>query len=186
MKKMFLILTLNLVVCFAFGQQWQECQTEADIVEQEPPKEMWVYSDEKVLICYIPYDYAFTVSPINEEFDFITTYETGRRLDCIFPTIATFDLKRNRTGYWKNVICIGSEDNKSAICAKKLQPEGENKYVVGDLWNYIRNKSGSVIFRFAVKGGTTVDYQIGTIKTLGYEDKNGRHHDGDVDVIGVR
>lgn len=186
MKKMFLILTLNLVACFTFGQKWQQSETEADIVEQEPPKETWIYSDEKVLICFIPYDNVFSVLPINEEFDFITTYETGMRLDCIFPTIATFDLKRNRTGYWKNVFCFDGEDHKSAICAKKWQPEGENKYVVEDLWNYIRNKSGSVILRFAVKGGTTIDYRIGTIKTLGYEDKNGRHWDGDIDVIGVR
>ena len=31
-----------------------------------------------------------------------------------------------------------------------------------------------------------IDTEIMTIKTLGYEDKNGRHWDGDIDVIGVR
>lgn len=187
MKKMFLILTLNLVVCFTFGQQWQQFETQADIVEQTPRKEMWAYSDEKVLIIFAPYDDMFTVTPVNDEFNYITTYSnTGRRLDGICCTIATFDLKMNRTGYWKNAVCIGTEDRKAAICSNELQSEENNKSVMWDVWNYIKNKSGSVIFRFRMKNGKTEDYKIGTIKTLGYEDKNGRHHDGDVDVLGVR
>ena len=50
----------------------------------------------------------------------------------------------------------------------------------------MKNNSGSMVFRLTSDKGDLLDYEIRTIKTLGYEDKNGRHWDGDIDVIGVR
>ena len=52
--------------------------------------------------------------------------------------------------------------------------------------NNLINKSGSVVFRLKNFLYETLDIEVKTIKTLGYEDKiNNRHVDGDVDVLGM-
>ena len=43
-----------------------------------------------------------------------------------------------------------------------------------------------MVFRFTDINKGFVDYEIETIKTLGYENTiNGKHVDGDVDVLGM-
>ena len=52
--------------------------------------------------------------------------------------------------------------------------------------NYLLNKSGSVVFRLNNILGEIKDIEIKTVKTLGYDDAiNGKHIDGDVDVLGL-
>lgn len=145
-----------------------------------------MYYDENVLLCIFPSDDAITITPVYDQLAYITTHVNGTIRHGNFATIATFDLKNNRTGYWNEVVCMVSEDKKTSICSGKLQGKEANSSVVREIWNYIRNMSGSVIFRYSGKNGEILDYKIGTVKTLGFEDKNGRHHDGDVDVIGMR
>ena len=52
--------------------------------------------------------------------------------------------------------------------------------------DYLINKSGSVIFRLKNFLYETLDIEVKTIKTLGYEDTiTNRHFDGDVDVLSM-
>ena len=116
--------------------------------------------------------------------DFYSDERPMGALDAVMLTIATFDLKGNRTGYYPDVIAILFQDHSGLyIC-----DVGElNKINIQSIIsNYLINKSGSVIFRLKNCAGEKLDIEVKTIKTLGYEDTiNNRHVDGDVDVLGM-
>ena len=99
-------------------------------------------------------------------------------------TVATFDLKNNRTGYWDNIVAMRAPDKSSMILHEMTQIIGDNNF--SKIWDYLMTSSGSVVFRLMGKNKGYVDYEIETIKTLGYENTiNGKHVDGDVDVLGL-
>lgn len=83
------------------------------------------------------------------------------------------------------MIFIKSETDNTLICSKLAQLE-ENKNAIYDMWRWLKEKSGSIVIRLNGVEKYNIDTEIMTIKTLGYEDKNGKHWDGDIDVIGVR
>ena len=99
--------------------------------------------------------------------------------------MATFDLKNNRTGYWDDVVAMQSPDKSALLLHEKIQliSNGDN---FRKIWDYLLTSSGSVVFRFTDINKGYVDYEIETIKTLGYDNEiNGMHVDGDVDVLGL-
>ena len=116
-----------------------------------------------------------------------TSARTKLRADgvvCTALTIATFDLKGNRTGYYPNVIAILLQDHSGLML---FDVEGLNKINIQSIISdYLINKSGSVVFRLKNFLYETLDIEVKTIKTLGYEDKiNNRHVRGDVDMRGM-
>ena len=105
-------------------------------------------------------------------------------LDAVMLTIATFDLKGNRTGYYPDVIAILFQDHSGLYICDLGELNKIN--IQSIISNYLINKSGSVIFRLKNCAGEKLDIEVKTIKTLGYEDTiNNRHVDGDVDVLSM-
>lgn len=185
MRRIFLLLMLVTAVS-VYGQRWEKTIVPGDKVEQTSPTEAWLYYDENVLLVIMPYGDAFSIAPINDNVALVKTYERGVTLSGTTCTIAAFDNKQQRTGYWTNVLLIASETDRGLIGSDKLQVYEENKNCTYELFKHLKNNSGSMVFRLTSDKGDLLDYEIRTIKTLGYDDKNGRHWDGDIDVIGVR
>ena len=70
------------------------------------------------------------------------------------------------------------------VLLEETQILGDNNFP--KIWDYLKSSSGSMVFRLMDVNKGFVDYEIETIKTLGYENTiNGKHVDGDVDVLGV-
>ena len=185
MRRIFLLVMLVAVVS-VYGQRWEKTIVPGDKVEQTSPTEAWLYYDENVLLLLMPYGDAFSIAPVNDNVALVKTYERGVTLSGATCTIAAFDNKQQRTGYWTNVLLIASETDRGLIGSDKLQVYEENKNCTYEIFKHLKNNSGSMVFRITSDKGDLLDYEIRTIKTLGYDDKNGRHSDGDIDVIGVR
>lgn len=184
MRRVLFLLMLCATIC-AYGQRWDQAIIPGDKVEQTPPTDAWLYSDESVLLLLMPYRDAFSIAPTNERIALTRTYVKGATISGANCTIAAFDDKQQRVGYWNNVLLISYEGDKSLICFDKVQTEQENKNCSWKVFSHLKNKSGSIVFRLTGDKGELLDYEIKTIKTLGYDDKNGKHWDGDIDVIGM-
>ena len=185
MRRIFLLAMLSAAVCM-YGQRWDKTKIEGDKVEQEPPTEAWLYSDENVLLLLMPYRDGFSLYPIKDKVALTRTYAQGTTISGTACTIASFDTKQQRTDYWSNVLLVEAGEEGNLVCSDKVQPYEENKRCSWEIFSYMKNKSGSMVFRLTSENGRYLDYEIRTIKTLGYDDENGRQWDGDIDVIGVR
>ena len=114
-----------------------------------------------------------------------------------------FDMKASVVRLWKNstpnwkrpakkldsmpalVEWVFSHFKSGLVLHEKIQliSNGEN---FRRIWDYLMTSSGRVVFRFTDINKGFVDYEIETIKTLGYDNEiNGMHVDGDVDVLGL-
>ena len=164
---------------------WMKMKTRGDKVEQTPPEVVYNYEDELAQVNIFTNKRMISLHPNNQfAWDFYRDERPMGALDAVMLTIATFDLKGNRTGYYPDVIAILFQDHSGLyIC-----DVGElNKINIQSIIsNYLINKSGSVIFRLKNCAGEKLDIEVKTIKTLGYEDTiNNRHVDGDVDVLSM-
>ena len=171
-------------ICHA-DNHWMKMKTQGDKVEQIPPEVVYSYEDELAQLDILTNKRMIALNPINQfAWDFYRDERPMGALDAVMLTIATFDLKGNRTGYYPDVIAILFQDHSGLyIC-----DVGElNKINIQSIIsNYLINKSGSVIFRLKNCAGEKLDIEVKTIKTLGYEDTiNNRHVDGDVDVLSM-
>ena len=186
MKKIFVFLMLvNFALAGEARGLWVKTRTQPDKVEQTFGDEIYYYRNDDVevmlneskrMICIIPL--------IAHDWDFVAEGE-NRNIYTTISVVATFDLKNNRTGYWDDVVAMQSLDKSSLVLHEKIQliSNGEN---FRRIWDYLMTSSGSVVFRFTDINKGYVDYEIETIKTLGYDNAiNGRHIDGDVDVLGL-
>ena len=186
MRRIFLlVMSVFVSVCIS-AQRWTNGVTKGDKVEQKPSSDYWLYEDENTSFFYIVNDVTFILELPNDKVRLINSQNgQGTPVTACFGIIATFDKDQNRTNYWKDVIFIKSETNNSLLCSNDVQLE-ENKNVIRLMWRWLKDKSGSMVIRLKGVDKYFIDTEIRTIKTLGYEDKNGRHWDGDIDVIGVR
>ena len=171
-------------ICHA-DNHWMKMKTQGDKVEQIPPEVVYNYEDELAQVNIFTNKRMISLHPNNQfAWDFYRDERPMGALDAVMLTIATFDLKGNRTGYYPDVIAILFQDHSGLyIC-----DVGElNKINIQSIIsNYLINKSGSVIFRLKNCAGEKLDIEVKTIKTLGYEDTiNNRHVDGDVDVLSM-
>lgn len=187
MERFGLILAAFIVFAITGGARglWVKTRTQPDKVEQTFGDEIYYYRNDDVevmlneskrMICIIPlvaHDWDFIAEGIN------------RNIYTTITVVATFDLKNNRTGYWDDVVAMQSPDKSALLLHEKIQliSNGEN---FRKIWDYLLTSSGSVVFRFTDINKGFVDYEIETIKTLGYDNEiNGKHVDGDVDVLGL-
>ena len=183
-----LIFVLLALVCFAMtGEargQWIKTRTKADKVEQTHGDEIYYYRNDDVeMIMNWSKNMIIIIPLVAHDWMFM---DEGRTQNVFLSklTVATFDLKNNRTGYWDNVVAMQSNDKSSMILHEDTQIIADNNF--SKIWNYLMTSSGSVVFRFVDKNEGYVDFEIETIKTLGYENTiNGKHVDGDVDVLGL-
>ena len=128
---------------------------------------------------------TISLHPINQfGWDYYRHETLTGSADAVKLTIATFDLKGNRTGYYPDVIAILFQDHSGFMI---YDSANLNKIKIQSIISdYLINKSGSVVFRLKNFLYETLDIEVKTIKTLGYEDKiNNRHVDGDVDIRGM-
>lgn len=184
-RLIFVLLTLvGIAMTGEARGQWIKTRTQADKVEQTHGDEIFYYQNEdlkmmmnwnKRMIMIIPlvaHDWVFLDEGKNQNV-FLSKL-----------TVATFDLKNNRTGYWDNIVAMQSPDKSAMVLHENIQILGDNNF--NKIWNYLMTSSGSVVFRFMDNNEGYVDFEIETIKTLGYENTiNGKHVDGDVDVLGL-
>lgn len=186
MKKIFLFfILLNFAMTGEARGMWMKTRTQPDKVEQTFGDDIFYYRNDDVemilnvsknMICIIPLD--------AHDWDFVAEGE-NRNIFTTISVVATFDLNNNRTGYWDDVVAMQSLDKSSLVLHEKIQliSNGEN---FRKIWDYLLTSSGSVVFRFTDINKGFVDYEIETIKTLGYDNAiNGMHVDGDVDVLGL-
>ena len=185
MRVLLLFLMMLLAgICHA-DNHWMKMKTRGDKVEQIPPEVVYSYEDELAQLDILTNKRMIALNPINQfAWDFFRGERPTGTVDAVMFTIATFDLKGNRTGYYPDIIAILFPDHSGLyIC-----DVGElNKINIQSIIsNYLINKSGSVIFRLKNCAGEKLDIEVQTIKTLGYEDTiNNRHVDGDVDVLSM-
>lgn len=179
------MLALSLMTSKAEGK-WEMCKTKPDKVEQTPGETVFVYEDEEVLLFVNESTGLISIDPKKAiEYSKKTEYRNGESLSFTLLTVAAFDLNQQRTLYYNDLFALLSPDDKGFILHETAQfivkPESIN-----EIRNYLRNKSGSVVFRIQTKRNGYIDIEIKTIKTLGYDDlMTGRHFDGDVDVLGL-
>ena len=178
------LMMLLAVICHA-DNHWMKMKTQGDKVEQIPPEVVYNYEDELAQLDILTDKRMISLSPINQfAWDFYRDERPMGTLDAVMLTIATFDLKGNRTGYYPDVIAILFPDHSGLyIC-----DVGElNKMRIQDIISdYLINKSGSVIFRLKNCAGEKLDIEVKTIKTLGYYDTiTYRHFGGDADVLSM-
>ena len=186
MKRFGLILAA--VVVFAMAGEarglWVKTMTKADKVEQTHGDEIFYYQNDDVEIMMNWNKRSIMIIPlVAHDFVFL---EEGKIQNIFLSklTVATFDLKNNRTGYWDNIVAMQSLDKSAMVLHEKTQILGDNNFP--KIWDYLMRSSGSVVFRLMDVNKGFVDYEIETIKTLGYENTiNGKHVDGDVDVLGM-
>lgn len=171
------------LACEARGL-WIKTRTQADKVEQTHGDEIFYYQNDDVEMLLNWNDRTIMIIPLVAH-DWVFLDEgKNRNIFLSELTVATFDLKNNRTGYWDNIVAMRSPDKSAMILHEKTQFIGENNF--SKIWDYLMSSSGSVVFRFMDKNKGYVDFEIETIKTLGYENTiNGKHVDGDVDVLGL-
>lgn len=168
-----------------FGQHWLKTETEGDKVEQTSPSESWFYADENASFLYVIRDNCFSLHLLKDKVKITRSYtEQGMPVAGTLGIIATFDKNQNRTNYWKDIIFIETDSDAGLICWQGKQLE-ENKNAIYEMWRWLKEESGSIVIRLKGVEKYNIDTEIMTIKTLGYEDKNGKHWDGDIDVIGM-
>ena len=172
-------------ICHADNLHWIKMEAGGDKVEQIHPEVVYSYEDELTQLGILTNKRMIALNPINQfAWDFFRGERPTGTVDAVMFTIATFDLKGNRTGYYPDIIAILFPDHSGLyIC-----DVGElNKINIQSIIsNYLINKSGSVIFRLKNCSGEKLDIEVKTIKTLGYEDTiNNRHVYGDVDVLSM-
>ena len=186
MRVLLLFLMMLLAgICHADNLHWMKMKTRGDKVEQTPPEVVFNYEDELAQVNIFTNKRMISINPINQfAWDFYREERPTGTLDAVMLTIATFDLKGNRTGYYPDVIAILFQDHSGLyICDVGELNKMNIQSIISD---YLINKSGSVIFRLKNCAGEKLDIEVKTIKTLGYEDTiNNRHVDGDVDVLSM-
>lgn len=176
------------VVVFALTGEarglWVKTMTKPDKVEQTHGDEIFYYQNDDVEIMMNWNQRSIMIIPLVAH-DWVFLDEgKNRNIFLSEFTVATFDLKNNRTGYWDNIVAMRSPDKSAMILHEMTQLIGDNNF--SKIWDYLMTSSGSVVFRFMDKNKGYVDYEVETIKTLGYENTiNGKHVDGDVDVLGL-
>lgn len=186
MRVLLLFLVMLLAgICHADNLQWIKMEAGGDKVEQIPPDIVYNYQDDFAKLNIVTNKKVIYLNPNNQfAWDFFRGERPTGTLDAVMLTIATFDLKGNRTGYYPDIIAILLQDHSGLyIC-----DVGElNKMRIQDIISdYLINKSGSVIFRLKNCAGEKLDIEVKTIKTLGYYDTiTNRHFDGDVDVLSM-
>lgn len=165
---------------------WIKMEVGGDKVEQKRGNIIYSYADDNVEICVDISNKVISLTHKNLfSYDFVTEERDSGKLEMTSITVATFDLNGKRTGYYKDVHCLLFNDHFGFWINKLFQIKAKEIYphYIGD---YLLNKSGSVIFRLTNNLGETLDFEVKTLKTLGYEDAiNGKHVDGDVDVLGL-
>lgn len=182
------VLILMAVVVFALTGEarglWVKTMTKPDKVEQTHGDEIFYYQNDDVEIMMNRNQRSMMIIPlVAHDWVFLDEWKK-RNIFLSELTVATFDLKNNRTGYWYNIVAMRSPDKSSMILHEMTQVIGDNNF--SKIWDYLMSSSGSVVFRFMDKNKGYVDYEVETIKTLGYENTiNGKHVDGDVDVLGL-
>lgn len=171
-------------ICHA-DNHWMKMKTQADKVEQIPSEVIYNYEDELTQLGILTNKRMIALNPINQfAWDFYREERPTATVDAVMLTIATFDLKGNRTGYYPDIIAILFQDHSGLYI---YDMEGLNKMNIQSIISdYLINKSGSVIFRLKNCAGEKLDIEVKTIKTLGYYDTiTNRHFDGDVDVLSM-
>ena len=185
MRILLLFLVMLLAgICHA-DNHWMKMKTRGDKVEQIPPEVVYNYEDELAQLDILTDKRMISLHPINQfEWDFYREERPTATVDAVMLTIATFDLKGNRTGYYPDIIAILFPDHSGLyICDVEELNKMRIQSIISD---YLINKSGSVIFRLKNCLGGILDIEVKTIKTLGYEDTiTNRHFDGDVDVLSM-
>ena len=185
MRVLLLFLVMLLAgICHA-DNHWMKMKTQGDKVEQIPPEVVYSYEDELAQLGILTNKRMITLHPINQfAWDFYREERPTATVDAVMLTIATFDLKGNRTGYYPDVIAILFPDHSGLfICDVGELNKMNIQSIISD---YLINKSGSVIFRLKNGAGEKLDVEVKTIKTLGYYDSiTNRHFDGDVDVLSM-
>ena len=172
------------VICHA-DNHWMKMKTRGDKVEQIPPEVVYSYEDEMAQLGILTNKRMIALNPINQfAWDFYREERPTATVDAVMLTIATFDLKGNRTGYYPDIIAILFPDHSGLYICDVVELNKMNiQSIISD---YLINKSGSVIFRLKNGAGEKLDIEVKTIKTLGYYDSiTNRHFDGDVDVLSM-
>ena len=171
-------------ICHA-DNHWMKMKTRGDKVEQIPPEVVYSYEDELAQLDILTNKRMIALNPINQfAWDFFRGERPTGTVDAVMFTIATFDLKGNRTGYYPDIIAILFPDHSGLyICDVGELNKMNIQSIISD---YLINKSGSVIFRLKDCAGEKLDIEVKTIKTLGYYDTiTNRHFDGDMDVLSM-
>ena len=171
-------------ICHA-DNHWMKMKTQGDKVEQIPPEVVYNYEDELAQLNICTNKRMIALRPINQfAWDFFRGERPTGTVDAVMFTIATFDLKGNRTGYYPDIIAILFPDHSGLyICDVGELNKMNIQSIISD---YLINKSCSVIFRLKDCAGEKLDIEVKTIKTLGYYDTiTNRHFDGDVDVLSM-
>ena len=183
MRVLLLFLMMLLAgICHA-DNHWLKMKTDRDKVEQIPSEIVYNYEDELAQLNIFTSKRMISLNPINQfAWDYYRQERPTGIADAVKLTIATFDLKGNRTGYYNDVIAFLFPDHSGLYI---YDVEGLNKMKIQNIISdYLINKSGSVIFRLKNFLYETLDIEVKTIKTLGYYDTiTNRHFDGDVDVL---
>ena len=185
MRLLLLFLMMLLAeICHA-DNHWMKMKTQGDKVEQIPSEVVYNYEDELAQLNIFTSKRMIALNPINQfAWDFFRGERPTGTLDAVMLTIATFDLKGNRTGYYPDIIAFLVQDHSGLYL---YDMEDLNKMNIQSIISdYLINKSGSVIFRLKNCAGEKLDIEVKTIKTLGYYDSiTNRHFDGDVDVLSM-
>ena len=172
-------------ICHADNLQWIKMEAGGDKVEQIPPDIVYNYQDDFAKLNIVTNKKVIYLNPNNQfAWDFFRGERPTGTVDAVMLTIATFDLKGNRTGYYPDVIAILFPDHSGLyICDVGELNKMNIQSIISD---YLIKKSGSVIFRLKNCEGEKLDIEVKTIKTLGYYDSiTNRHFDGDVDVLSM-
>lgn len=172
-------------ICHADNLGWIKMEAGGDKVEQIPPDIVYNYQDDLAKLNIVTNKKVIYLNPVNQfAWDFYRDERPMGALDAVMLTIATFDLKGNRTGYYPDVIAILFPDHSGLyICDAEELNKMRIQSIISD---YLINKSGSVIFRLKNCAGEKLYIEVKTIKTLGYYDTiTNRHFDGDVDVLSM-
>ena len=185
--RVFLLFLMMLLagICHADNLGWIKMEAGGDKVEQIPPDIVYNYQDDFAKLNIVTNKKVIYLNPVNQfAWDFYRDERPMGALDAVMLTIATFDLKGNRTGYYPDVIAILFQDHSGLyICDVGELNKMNIQSIISD---YLINKSGSVIFRLKNCAGEKLDIEVKTIKTLGYYDTiTNRHFDGDVDVLSM-
>ena len=185
MRVLLLFLMMLLAVICHADSHWIKMEAGGDKVEQIPGDIVYNYQDDLAYLNIVTTQKTITLHPINQfAWDYHMKETPTISANAVTLTIATSDLKGNRTGYYPDIIAILFPDHSGFMI---LDVEGLNEIKIQSIISdYLINKSGSVVFRLKNFLYETLDIEVKTIKTLGYEDTiNNRHVDGDVDMRGM-
>ena len=135
-------------ICHA-DNHWMKMKTQGDKVEQIPSEVVYGYEDELAQLDILTDKRMIALSPINQfAWDFYRDERPTGIVDAVMLTIATFDLKGNRTGYYPDIIAILFPDHSGLyICDVGELNKMRIQSIISE---YFINKSGSVIFRLKI------------------------------------